>query len=598
MNLLQNNIHILTLAVTRYPLHLQIKNPFNYRVGSTPHSHLHSLPPSSLPPQNPHKWRTPKRQRFEYRAGGSTSPETPQNRQRYIGPVTGHQGVWIGVDWDDGDDGKHNGSVNGTRYFTTRSDKSGSLVRSKNLSAGISFVEGLRVRYRSDSTKEEEDEMYVLSTSNKRVSVQLVGRNKVEEKLKNFEELVAASVSYLGISSIGSASEIKSLVPNLKELDLTGNLLSKWQDIDIIVEALPALEVLNLTNNLMEHDLTELPSLKRIRILVLNNCSITWKEVEGFKQWLPSVEELHLMANQLREITPAPSAPNISTTQNFDSLRLLNLEDNCINSWDEIVKLSHLKRLEQLHLNKNKLKHIFFPAVNHSGSKLVNTDKRQDGCSMPFGSLQCLLLGCNEIDDLLSIDSLNFFPSLVDIRLSDNPIVDQAKGGIPRFVLIARLAKVKILNGSEVSPRERKESEIRYVRLVMAKLQSDDPQEIKRLHPRFFELKVLHGIEDEKPSNGPAGPQKMASGLLCMTLKCVGASIAEKSPLTKKLPPTTTVGKLKVLCESFFKLKGMKLRLFVEEEGSPLPQLLDDDMATLIDLGITSGSTILLDEES
>lgn len=39
---------------------------------------------------------------------------------------------------------------------------------------------------------------------------------------------------------------------------------------------------------------------------------------------------------------------------------------------------------------------------------------------------------------------------LKDIRLSENPIVDQAKGGIPRFVLIARLAKVKILNGSEV----------------------------------------------------------------------------------------------------------------------------------------------------
>lgn len=98
--------------------------------------------------------------------------------------------------------------------------------------------------------------MYVLSTSNKRVSVQLLGRNKIEEKLKNFEELVAASVSYLGISSIGSPREIKSLVPSkffrfnfgfvrcilchllinvhlfisdLKELDLTGNLLSKWR---------------------------------------------------------------------------------------------------------------------------------------------------------------------------------------------------------------------------------------------------------------------------------------------------------------------------------------------------------------------------------
>lgn len=78
-----------------------------------------------------------------------------------------------------------------------------------------------------------------------------------------------------------------------------------------------------------------------------------------------------------------------------------------------------------------------------------------------------------------------------DIRLSDNPITDPGRGGIPRFVLIARLEKVEILNGSEVnlvscvfhdrpvqqyensdgdslcslqvSIRERKESEIRCV---------------------------------------------------------------------------------------------------------------------------------------
>lgn len=37
-----------------------------------------------------------------------------------------------------------------------------------------------------------------------------------------------------------------------------------------------------------------------------------------------------------------------------------------------------------------------------------------------------------------------------DIRLSGNPITDTTRGGVPRFVLIARLAKIQILNGSEV----------------------------------------------------------------------------------------------------------------------------------------------------
>jgi hypothetical protein len=40
--------------------------------------------------------------------------------------------------------------------------------------------------------------------------------------------------------------------------------------------------------------------------------------------------------------------------------------------------------------------------------------------------------------------------TIKDIRLSGNPITDATKGGVPRFVLIARLAKIQILNGSEV----------------------------------------------------------------------------------------------------------------------------------------------------
>lgn len=38
-----------------------------------------------------------------------------------------------------------------------------------------------------------------------------------------------------------------------------------------------------------------------------------------------------------------------------------------------------------------------------------------------------------------------------DTRLSDNPIADPARGGVARFVLIACLANVEILNGSEVN---------------------------------------------------------------------------------------------------------------------------------------------------
>uniref|UniRef100_A0A0E0DKU7 CAP-Gly domain-containing protein n=1 Tax=Oryza meridionalis TaxID=40149 RepID=A0A0E0DKU7_9ORYZ len=522
---------------------------------------------------------------------------------RYLGPVDGHPGDWLGVDWDAGAGGRHDGSLAGRRYFVAAGERSASFARPTALSAGITLPDAIRNRYRVEEfTKEEQDEMYVFSTSQKRVSVELVGKNKVEEKLKNLNDLTSASVSYMGVSSIGPGDELKNLVPNLRQLDLTGNLLSQWQDIFSLCEALASLEILDLTNNTMENDFTDSSSVKNIRVLVLNYCGVTWELVEKIKVSFSCLSELHLMTNRIK----AMMTPVGNIVQGFDTLRLLNLEDNHIDSWDEIVKLSYLRSLEQLHLNKNMLKHVTYPSNPPPLGSLG------DAAVLPFEKLRVLLLGSNQIDEVLSVDSLNLFPSLTlwlrtpilistflkDVRLSDNPVADPAKGGVPRFVLIARLGKVKILNGSEISPRERREAEIRYVRLVMGKAESYDPEEIKRLHPRFAELKAFHGIEDEKPSSRTSGPQKMASGLISITLKCVGPSMGEKQSLTKKLPPATTVGKLKSLCESFFKLKDVKLRLYLEEEGCPLPQFFEEDTVSLMELGIGTGSTIIVDEES
>lgn len=528
---------------------------------------------------------------LEQRVHSSTDPRRV-GTVKYVGNVEGYSGTWVGVDWDNEGDGKHDGSINGVRYFQARSQKSASFVRAHNLSPGISLLQALKLRYQSHSTKQDEDEMYVLSASNKRVSVQLLGKDKIEDKLSRFEELKSASVSYLGVSSPGGPAELGTALPNLKELDLTGNLISDWKDIGTICEQLPHLVALNLSNNLMTRNIAGLPLLKGIRVLVLNSTGINWSQVEILEHSLPVIEELHLMGNSISTIKPTSS----TIVQGFEFLRLLNLEDNCLADWNEILKLSQLKSLEQLYLNKNKLTCIFYPDKDKIQELLSNHESSEGSC-LPFQNLRCLLLGSNKISDLASIDSLNSFPKLIDIRLSDNPVADPVRGGLPRYVLIARLAKVEMINGSEISARERKESEIRYVRLVMSKL-LDNPEEIKRLHPRFVELKKFYAIEDEMPSVGAAGPQKMASGLLSITLKCVGPSIGEKLPLTKKMPATTTVGKLKALCESFFKLKSLKLKLFLQEEGSPLPMLLDDEMASLMDIGIGNESTILVDEES
>lgn len=58
------------------------------------------------------------------------------------------------------------------------------------------------------------DEMYVLSTSNKRVSVQLLGKNKIDDKLSRLEELTTASLSNMGVSFPGIPGHINTTVPS------------------------------------------------------------------------------------------------------------------------------------------------------------------------------------------------------------------------------------------------------------------------------------------------------------------------------------------------------------------------------------------------
>ncbi|KAK1310743.1 hypothetical protein QJS10_CPA08g00948 [Acorus calamus] len=67
--------------------------------------------------------------------------------------------------------------------------------------------------------------------------------------------------------------------------------------------------------------------------------------------------------------------------------------------------------------------------------------------SLEIASMCCL--GITIFECFVGLNNL-----IGDIRLSENPIVDPEKGGIPRFVQVARLAKVQILNGSEFCVRD------------------------------------------------------------------------------------------------------------------------------------------------
>lgn len=80
---------------------------------------------------------------------------------RYIGPVTGQQGSWIGIEWDDLERGKHDGEAGGVKYFDVEQPGAGSLVRSHKIKAGVTLVQALKARYKpSEEVERVEGQLF------------------------------------------------------------------------------------------------------------------------------------------------------------------------------------------------------------------------------------------------------------------------------------------------------------------------------------------------------------------------------------------------------------------------------------------------------
>lgn len=56
--------------------------------------------------------------------------------------------------------------------------------------------------------------MYVVSVRQRRVAVQLVGLEKIEERQKHLDALVSAMLMYTGVASVGPPGELRATAPS------------------------------------------------------------------------------------------------------------------------------------------------------------------------------------------------------------------------------------------------------------------------------------------------------------------------------------------------------------------------------------------------
>jgi len=275
---------------------------------------------------------------------------------------------------------------------------------------------------------------------------------------------------------------------------------------------------------------------------------------------------LHLCFNQIDNIPP---------TIPFTTLELLNLENNQISEWGHWAEYLAPLQLKKLILSGNPIKTLLHSA-------------RLD-------SLQALSINDMQIDNWDSIDCLDQFPNLVELRLQGIPLFADIPSRIQRYFTIGRLHKLVMLNGSSISPREREDAEKYYLNNcyeISINQSVEQKEEFKRAHPRFEALLKQYGTPLLSGSN--TEHHTLASAMITITL------CQDFDPVTTKtVPSSITVGNLKVLINHLLKIRGSDQVLSFKRDLSDLAASeLDDDTRSLSYYGVMDKSFIIVKKQN
>ena len=499
---------------------------------------------------------------------------------KYFGEVPPSTGLWYGVEWDVDGRGKHSGEHEGVKYFTCSRPGNGSFIRAKKLDFGVDVVTALERKFSELHSKEQFSEFD---------SVYHVGKNEsgaFEEQLKRLER-----ISLRGTNVSRGPADGKRLglvAPNIVALDLSYTLLCDWQEVVKIINDLPCLAELNVSGlHLKNSSFDEENKLQTIPVqtipvktLVVNSMHLNWQQVLTLSLPFSGLHHLHASFNNINDL-------KFGDVSSLNCLCKLSLEGNNLSSWDHVVLLHDLPCLETLILSENPLGNVSFP-----GEVMEATDI--------FSKLKSLSLMNTMVSSWSCVDQLNRLQALEVLALKYCPLVSGVSQYDARQELIARVARCSTLNGSDVTMKERKAAERAYLKKYgqewLASGGNTDASEMQvdsnflKKHPRYMFLLEVHGVPDGIGTSS-ASTNALKSNLVVVTIKCVNDQ--DRQPITKKLPATMTISKLKGLLQRIFKVPPSNQVLSYVDPNDHEVQL-DDDLRQLSFYSVGSGDTIHL----
>ena len=357
---------------------------------------------------------------------------------RYVGPLAGKdaEAVYVGVEWDDGGRGKHDGLVEGQRYFQCRPDGSGSFFKLKALRArstdkGLTLDEALVEKYETRTAVEEQH--YVMTTKAAALKIEMVGMEP--ESVTPVQELNTVSLSAMHIVTVAGdgSPNLATTCPQMRHLDVSSNALS---DVFGLLAALPeAIESLNASINplhvtpLLPGPATMSLRLASLETLALTDTGIGWDALRLCLASMVSLKTLDLSDNEHLGGLP----DDFATFCNVE-LERLHFNGCNVSEWGRVVgPLEPFKSLQRLYLAHNPFVSI------ESG----------------FGGLDSLQLLSVAHSGLVGFEwcgALERLEHLMHVKFNGAACHSVARS---RLLVLGALTRLTHLNGAEVAERER-----------------------------------------------------------------------------------------------------------------------------------------------
>ncbi|KAJ4271786.1 hypothetical protein NW762_000492 [Fusarium torreyae] len=475
---------------------------------------------------------------------------------RSIGEVSGTTGTWLGVEWDDSARGKHDGCHKGVRYFTckSKSPTAASFVRpSRPADPPRHFLEAVNHRYASEYTlpdgRRAAEEIIFFGKR-----AEEIGFEKIRHKQANIGELAVVILEDLQVASARADDESEGIIaktcPKITQLDLSRNLFDRLDPVFDICRELPNVHHLTLNGNRFQNVLDDQSNgvINNVKELSLEETMLSWEEVCHIATKCRSLAALDAGSNQFQTL------PTLNYGSLTSTLTSINLEINDFTSFVDISTLTALTSLRNIHLKGNNISTI-----------------APEGTEGPIFSqtVQYLDVSYNNIQSWTFVDQLpKHFPGLIGLRIGHNPFYDAADADAKassseesHMFTVARLASLKSLNFSQVTPADRTNAEMFYLSRItkqLAAVPEDAEGEVLALHPRYADLCKIYG-EPNVVRRLEVNPSFLEARLIT-----VGFHLQDGEEKVSKIPKSYDIYAVKGIAGKLFDLSPLKLGLIWE----------------------------------